>query len=419
MIFLSTQNERPLKPSTSFQRIKDFAKKPQKALSIASRRSSSPSHGFDDGKLTLKEPVTPPLPYKSQDLRLRMSGFSSFESLTLDTSGFTHLSSHPTTPSPAKPLAFFARPDSSSVEHFMMGQNTSSIKRKRVQEKPSLDAFSISPPKVSPDVSPKNSSAEQAPTDPVLRKRPSSVLVPIPRRRSSLTALHLDSSHFETPLSGHDVLKHRASTLTSTYKQEAKSSETITPFQKPMSRDTLSATLLSTASSNRMSVSPDLINSPASPVLSHIHLPKTFPDGLIPTPKPPLTNIHHKCYTHHQRMPRSSNKVYPVPCMTCGNMEGEVFWKCVWCYLRICGECMAEFSGRGRKLDVLLAWMERRKNDSASPEKETKPGEKAASQPSWGAAKGKRVKQLLEVKEAQALVKEEKKWASPLRNSTG
>ena len=79
---------------------------------------------------------------------------------------------------------------------------------------------------------------------------------------------------------------------------------------------------------------------------------------------------------------------------------------------------MAEFSGRGRKLDVLLAWMEKRNSDPASPEKERRLREQPGNQLSWGKAKVKRVKQSGEEKEAQHVARE-KKGASLLRNSTG
>ena len=80
---------------------------------------------------------------------------------------------------------------------------------------------------------------------------------------------------------------------------------------------------------------------------------------------------------------------------------------------------MAEFTGRGRKLDVLLAWIERRKNQPMS-EQEIRLKEKAGNQ-SWGKAKGKRVKQLSEGKEAEVVLREvlERPGGSPLRNSTG
>ncbi|KAL9103566.1 MAG: hypothetical protein Q9163_001404 [Psora crenata] len=375
-------------------------------LSRATKHISSISVGKDI--IRHGEPLrTAPLPSvsvlcKPKELTLRHSNFSSFESLTRDQSGLSTQSSHPTTPSPVKPFAEISVQGDNSLSETDMGQKPSVIKRKPVQlhDKPSLDAFSTSPPR-SPDTSPEKTAAE---TDAslALRQRVSSVQVPIPRRRSSLTALHLDSSHFDTPISHGDELKHRASTLTSSsLRQRTKSPGPITPSVVTHGQrgDTLSPPILSTLPMDRPSTASELectpSPSPSSVAPPQIHLPVTFPNGPIPTPKPPLTRIHYECYVLHRRMPRSSNKLYPVPCMACGTVEGDSYWKCVWCCLRVCGECMAEFSGRERKLDVLLDWLDKKGQDT---EREAK---KTVEKQSVGKEKKK---EKLEVKEVGVFV---------------
>ncbi|KAL8943602.1 MAG: hypothetical protein Q9216_000967 [Gyalolechia sp. 2 TL-2023] len=61
-------------------------------------------------------------------------------------------------------------------------------------------------------------------------------------------------------------------------------------------------------------------------------------------PPAPLLPTHWACYQSHQRMLRSYNTQHPVPCMACGVEDEQVRWKCVWCCLRICGECMEKLN---------------------------------------------------------------------------
>ena len=193
-----------------------------------------------------------------------------------------------------------------------------------------------------------------------------------------MTVLHLDSSHFETPAPQPRSLQHRASTLTEPRRRPSILTETTrpittivtstseTPPRIPVQeRETLSPGFLSPPL-----LSPPLSTSQHSSASSQtpsfksqnfIHLPKTFPDGLIPVPAPPLTITHRKCYQSHRRILLSRNKFNPVPCMTCGELAGEARWKCIWCALRICGPCMAEFDAKHRNLNKFLAWLEKSK----------------------------------------------------------
>lgn len=72
-------------------------------------------------------------------------------------------------------------------------------------------------------------------------------------------------------------------------------------------------------------------------------------------PAPPLQAIHFACYHSHKRMLCSRNIHHPLPCMACGVEDQKVRWRCVWCCLRICTECMDYLNkDSGRNLAVLL-----------------------------------------------------------------
>ncbi|EGE84652.1 hypothetical protein BDDG_07597 [Blastomyces dermatitidis ATCC 18188] len=55
---------------------------------------------------------------------------------------------------------------------------------------------------------------------------------------------------------------------------------------------------------------------------------------------PPLTKIHFSCYQSHRYLSPSNNIIYPVPCMACLNDDQLIRWRCTFCCLRICGDCM-------------------------------------------------------------------------------
>ena len=75
---------------------------------------------------------------------------------------------------------------------------------------------------------------------------------------------------------------------------------------------------------------------------------------------PPLQPVHLACYQSHKRMLRAQNVRHPIPCMTCGIENEQVRWRCVWCCLRICRECMQILNqDRGRDLIGLLEKIDR------------------------------------------------------------
>ncbi|PGG96249.1 hypothetical protein GX51_07917 [Blastomyces parvus] len=81
------------------------------------------------------------------------------------------------------------------------------------------------------------------------------------------------------------------------------------------------------------------VTSPDSPTKDKKEPPQKQPrlkKNLIP----PLTKIHFSCYQSHRYLAPSNNIVYPVPCMTCLNDDQLIRWRCTFCCLRICGDCM-------------------------------------------------------------------------------
>ena len=323
------------------------------------------------------------------DSKLQQSRGSSAESLPIDKSAISSDSTYATTPSPAKHRAFQLLESNSPVQQRKGMGNKGSRLRKNLSP---LEGKQSSATDSTTDVDKTSgSSSNQKPSvgsqqPATFAARGSSAIVNVPRRRSSLTVLHLDSSHFETPDPQRQTADHRASTLSEPRRRPSVLVETIRPVttiisspidttstvQPQQQRETLSPGFLSPPL-----LSPPLSHSPLSTASSQalssksrnsvvpafIHLPKTFPDGPIPVPKPPLTVVHHHCYHSHKRVIFSRNKSNPVPCMTCGETDGEARWKCVWCLLRVCDACMAEFDAKERKLDVFLAAIEKRKED--------------------------------------------------------
>ena len=340
-------------------------------------RSSSSLYGTLRDQCTPPETETHTKAPESSEIELHHSHNSSAESITPDHTGLSIDSSHPTTPSPGKHRAFCQLDIASPSHARTMGQKASSLTRKplSIKAKQSLATFrgerEREPPSPKPEVTPQGPSA----TKPLPEK--SSLKVQVPRRRSSLTAIHLDSSHFDTIDPKHPYLQHRSSTLTEPARRPSGLSENIRPIISNTgtvnitfpTRETLSPPLLSppistSRASSAASSSPS-DNPRTSPIPPHIHLPKTFPQGPVPIPAPPLTIVHMKCYQGHRRMPVSPNKYNPVSCMVCKQEEHDKRWRCTFCALRLCGPCMAEFDRRGRDLEAVVLWMDQLKEEEA------------------------------------------------------
>ena len=350
------------------------------------------SHGCSppkDGEFR-RRTVAQDTPDVPSDLDVHESRGSSVESLPIDRSGISTDSTYATTPSPAKHRVFQLLKSSSPVLRKSMGNKASTVLRKPI---PNEGNQSSAPITTDPEKSPRLSDQQMstgAQQPATISARGSSLVLNVPRRRSSLTVLHLDSSHFETPGPQHRDLQHRASTLTEPRRRPSVLAETIhpitsivtstsstTPTIQVQERETLSPAFLSPpllspplSTSQHSSASSQAASSKSrnSVVPTFIHLPKTFPDGPIPVPAPPLTIIHHQCYQAHKCIISSRNKINPVPCMTCRETKDEARWKCTWCALRICGACMAEFEAKHRDLGKLIAWLKKKREDSKKTE---------------------------------------------------
>lgn len=363
---------------------------------------------------TLRDQCTPPeltLPAPAVLARFP-SQRSSTDSFTPDQSGVSNESSHPTTPSPAKHHAFdqfettTLFETSTLAQPRSMGQQVSAVLRKPVSLKGKQSLATIKG-NTREDWREKREQAQQLPLSPESSratpvpysstKQPpvrGPIVIPnVPRRRSSLTAIHLNSLHFDSVDPNHTQLQHRASTLTEPRQHRPSTlSDTLrpvissigpcTPITQINLRDTLSPPLLSPPlSGSRLSQSPSdppSANSRNSVLKQQIYLPKTFPNGPVPVLAPLLTVCHHQCYQQHKRVFASGNVICPVPCMACGDVEEPRFWKCIWCGLRVCATCMKQFDQQGRKLDMLLEWVRGREEEGMAKKKEKQQEEKAS-----------------------------------------
>ncbi|ESZ97656.1 hypothetical protein SBOR_1972 [Sclerotinia borealis F-4128] len=80
--------------------------------------------------------------------------------------------------------------------------------------------------------------------------------------------------------------------------------------------------------------------------LSYSYFPLSSSSSSVPAPgtfltAPPITSQHTDCFQNHRFMRRSRNNICPLQCQTCSKSDFEQQWKCTWCCLRVCGDCMA------------------------------------------------------------------------------
>ena len=375
-----------------FSSIRDLARSSRRPLALQSTNATQPpDHTLRASNSlygTLRDQCSPP-PSPALDLSapsavvLRRSHSSSANSLTLDQSGLSVDSSHPTTPSPAKHLTFYELESSDILPSKDMGNKASTIVKKPLSIAGKRSGVNLNEEQEqSSEPSPSKENEGPATFSPRVG---SPLAVQVPRRRSSLTVLHLDNSHFETEDPKQPNLQRRASTtshplgqspntLTETLRPAISNASILTPLNVAQSREkTLSPPVISPTSrlSSASSLSPTMAapSNRTSIMGSRIHLPKTFPDGPVPIVAPQLTHTHYHCYTGHKRMLPSKNASYLVPCMVCAANPSDM-WKCVFCYLRICPACMAVFDARKRNLQALVQWMEKPKNKDAEGMKE-------------------------------------------------
>ena len=98
--------------------------------------------------------------------------------------------------------------------------------------------------------------------------------------------------------------------------------------------------------------------------LSSIYSPFTRQQTPISIKAPPVNLTHFNCYQSHRRVFKLPNKYYPVPCMVCHADNSEQRWKCTWCCLRICTDCMdALRKVEGRNLRVVVEALQKKKEN--------------------------------------------------------
>ena len=128
-------------------------------------------------------------------------------------------------------------------------------------------------------------------------------------------------------------------------------------FRSPQPKKTYATKILTPQSSP-----PVPLQSPLSPRSMRRSSGAYFPtlpsppaaEGTI-LPAPPIEIVHLNCYQQHQFVKRSRNDICPVECMICQKGDMEMQWKCSWCCLRSCGDCMQVLSSiPGKSLKVAL-----------------------------------------------------------------
>jgi len=140
---------------------------------------------------------------------------------------------------------------------------------------------------------------------------------------------------------------------------------TARPRSPPLTSFTLSpppsSHALSPPLSSKTSSRPSTANSQTP---SSIYSPFTRPKTPIPITAPPIELIHFNCYQSHRRVLKLPNKHYPVPCMICKVDNTEQRWKCAWCCLRVCTECMdALRKVEGKDVRVLVRALQEKKEN--------------------------------------------------------
>ncbi|KAF7879256.1 hypothetical protein EAF04_000453 [Stromatinia cepivora] len=82
--------------------------------------------------------------------------------------------------------------------------------------------------------------------------------------------------------------------------------------------------------------------------------PSSIPASGTILAAPPITSQHIDCFQSHRFMRRSRNNICPLQCQTCSKGDFEQQWKCTWCCLRVCGDCMAVLATVRKDLRTFL-----------------------------------------------------------------
>lgn len=363
-----------------FSSIKELARASRRPLTpLPVNVAQTPNHTLKSSNSlygTLRDQCTPPAPIIAappqpveSDLHHQQS--SSIESFTPDDSGFSNDSSHPTTLSIGNHPASDPLKSSSSSRALSMGNQSSSIIKNPLSIKKRFSRAKLHDEEEQKGQTSQKSSLEQGPPRAALSPRGSSRTLQVPRRRSSLTALHLDNSHFSLLDPNQPRLQNRASTLTEPgARRPSSNGDTIRPVNSGGSRitpsieakkreQTLSPPLLSPPSrvSSNSSQSRSVNSQSDNRRNSRIHLPKTFPLGPVPMHAPPLTDKHYTCYSGHNIIVKTRNDCHPIPCMTCKEKSPVRFYRCCFCLLRICTRCAEALEVSKKDLKGLMEWL--------------------------------------------------------------
>ncbi|KAM5457547.1 hypothetical protein MaudCBS49596_000742 [Microsporum audouinii] len=122
------------------------------------------------------------------------------------------------------------------------------------------------------------------------------------------------------------------SSVGSQYSDSNQQRENSSASSSPLSRTPVSASELDRPADTSMK----LADRPKSGCSTH----SSGPPKKVEYITPPLNNSHFSCYQYHTTFVRSSNALYPLTCMTCLKADQEVRWRCVFCCLRICSDCV-------------------------------------------------------------------------------
>ncbi|EEP76642.1 predicted protein [Uncinocarpus reesii 1704] len=72
----------------------------------------------------------------------------------------------------------------------------------------------------------------------------------------------------------------------------------------------------------------------------------------------PIKRSHLLCFTAHSTFTRCRNTHHSLPCMTCKRGGFPHLYKCTFCSLRVCRECMGTLNGfPGHSLQMLLQYL--------------------------------------------------------------
>ncbi|KAH7360598.1 hypothetical protein BKA65DRAFT_189157 [Rhexocercosporidium sp. MPI-PUGE-AT-0058] len=110
-------------------------------------------------------------------------------------------------------------------------------------------------------------------------------------------------------------------------------------MSSPQPQKPVAATRILTPQLSSGKASPMSLPSPASHAAYFPKVNSPAAQGTI-FPGPALDRGHFDCYQSHKLMRGSNNKVCSISCMMCQKKDTDRRWRCAWCCLSACGNCM-------------------------------------------------------------------------------